>query len=64
MDRDIALGISSVLTTMKTALQALATNTTPSAENRSVSPDPEDDQRSVPAELPEEEPEPVTKDKK
>ena len=70
MDRDVALGIVTVLGTLKTAMQALATNTTPSTENRSVEPDPEENQRSVPAEdpeepeAPEEEPEPVTKEKK
>lgn len=71
MDRDIAIQITTALGTIKTGLQALATNTTPTAaNNRSVSPDPEEQQRSAPAEdpeepeAPEEESEPVTKKKK
>lgn len=71
MDRDIALQITTKLNAVKTALQSLATNTTPTAaDSRSVSLAPVENQRSVPAadleepEAPEEEPEPVTKEKK
>ena len=54
MDRDIALALSEKLTNIKNTLQTLATNTIPTADNRSVSPDPEEQQRSAPAEDPEE----------
>ena len=61
MDRDIALQITQKITAINTALQGIVTGTTPAADNRSVSPDPEENQRSAPEE---EEPEPVTKEKK
>ena len=73
MDRDIAIQLNTALGNIKTGLQTLASNTTPTASgSRSVSPDPAEDQRSAPAEDPEEpeapeeepEPEPVTKEKK
>ena len=70
MDRDIALQITQKITAINTALQGIVTGTTPAADNRSVSPDPEENQRSAPTadpeepEASEEEPEPVTKDKK
>ena len=55
MDRDIALQINTKLNAVKTALQSIATNTTPTAaNNRSISPDPEEQQRIAPAEEPEE----------
>lgn len=65
MDRDVALQINTALDNIKTGLQQLATYTTPTADNRSVSPDPEENQRSAPEaepeepEAPEEEPESV-----
>ena len=66
MDRDVALQINTALDSIKTGLQQLATYTTPTANNRSVSPDPEENKRSAPEaepeapeEEPEEEPEPV-----
>ena len=53
MDRDLALKLAASLANIKTSVTALATNTTPTAaDSRSV-----EQQRSVPAELPEEEPE-------
>ena len=49
MDRDVALGIVTALNNLKTAMQALATNTTPTVSDlRSVDPNPEE-QRSAPA---------------
>ncbi len=51
MDRDVALQITTKLNAVKTALQSIATNTTPTAASRSV---PEENQRSAPAEDPEE----------
>lgn len=45
MDRDIALQITEKITAINTALQSLVTNTTPTADSRSV---PADAQRSAP----------------
>ena len=72
MDRDVALSIVTSLTAIKDTMETLATNTTPTApDSRSVTPDPEENQRSAPAEAPEEEPEApeeepelITKEKK
>ena len=71
MDRDVALQINTALDSIKTGLQQLATYTTPTADNRSVSPDPEENRRSAPEaepEAPEAEPEapeePETRTKK
>ena len=58
MDRDVAQKILEKITSVKTTLQAMVTNSTPTAPaSRSVSPDPEENQRSAPAEVREEEPE-------
>lgn len=70
MDRDIALGISTVLNGLKTTLQALATNTIPTVEDsrsveqqRSLEESEEPEVPEEPEEL-KEEPEPVTTRKK
>lgn len=56
MDRDVAISMTTALTNIKNILNTLATNTTPTTvDNRSVS--LAENQRSVPAEDPEEEPE-------
>ena len=57
MDRDIALQITEKITTINTALQSLVTNTTPTADSRSV---PAEAQRSAPdpEDIPEQDPEP------
>ena len=60
MDRDIALLIAGKLNSIKSKIQTIATYTIPTTpDSRSA-----DQQRSAPAEDPEEEPEPVTKEKK
>lgn len=68
MDRDIALQLITKLTAVNTALTTLATNTSPSNVNRSVSddnmrsaPDPEDLEPLTEDQEPEPEPEPETK---
>ena len=50
MDRDIALQITQKITAINTALQTLVTNTAPTADSRSISPDPAEQQRSAPEE--------------
>lgn len=58
MDRDVSISMTTALTNIKNILNTLATNTTPTtADNRSISSAPVENQRSVPAEAPEEEPE-------
>lgn len=58
MDRDLALKLAASLTSIKNSVTALATNTTPTAaDSRSASLAPAENQRSVPAADPEEEPE-------
>lgn len=68
MDRDVALKLLTNLTAVKTAVQTLATNTTPTAaDNRSASPAPAENQRSLPEadpEAPEAPEEPETRTKK
>ena len=55
MDRDAAQLLLTKLTNIKTALQNIATNTSPTIIERSA---PADDQRSAPEEIREQDPEP------